>query len=94
MFPNCCCIKDFQTARFPNVFALKRYDQVLEACALLEDVASLSNGDLTEIGEKGVNLSGGQKVGDSLRRILASVPISVRLTTTALIVPHCRRVFL
>ena len=40
----------------------ERYRQVCEACALSEDLLLLPKGDLTRIGERGVNLSGGQKV--------------------------------
>lgn len=39
----------------------KRYHKVLEACALSHDLENLPAKDLTEIGENGVNLSGGQK---------------------------------
>ncbi|XP_036593137.1 canalicular multispecific organic anion transporter 1 isoform X2 [Trichosurus vulpecula] len=46
----------------------KRYQQVLEACALLPDLKILPGGDRTEIGEKGINLSGGQKQRISLAR--------------------------
>ncbi|KAK1333553.1 LOW QUALITY PROTEIN: hypothetical protein QTO34_005938 [Cnephaeus nilssonii] len=46
----------------------KRYQQVLEACALLQDLEVLPGGDLAEIGEKGINLSGGQKQRISLAR--------------------------
>ncbi|XP_072661820.1 ATP-binding cassette sub-family C member 2 [Canis lupus baileyi] len=46
----------------------KRYQQVLEACALLPDLEVLPGGDLAEIGEKGINLSGGQKQRISLAR--------------------------
>ncbi|XP_012659115.1 canalicular multispecific organic anion transporter 1 [Otolemur garnettii] len=46
----------------------KRYQQVLEACALLPDLKMLPGGDLAEIGEKGINLSGGQKQRISLAR--------------------------
>ncbi|KAJ2724215.1 ATPase-like protein [Coemansia sp. Benny D115] len=38
------------------------YKQVIEASALTEDVNQLIDGDLTEIGANGINLSGGQKV--------------------------------
>ncbi|CAB3400604.1 unnamed protein product [Caenorhabditis bovis] len=44
------------------------YDKIVEACALKEDLKQLPDGDLTEIGEKGVNLSGGQKARISLAR--------------------------
>nr|XP_010972726.1 canalicular multispecific organic anion transporter 1 isoform X1 [Camelus dromedarius] len=46
----------------------KKYQQVLEACALLPDLEVLPGGDLAEIGEKGINLSGGQKQRISLAR--------------------------
>lgn len=46
----------------------KKYQQVLEACALLPDLEILPGGDLAEIGEKGINLSGGQKQRVSLAR--------------------------
>ena len=36
------------------------YQQVLEACALKQDLAQLPNKDLTQIGSKGIVLSGGQ----------------------------------
>ncbi|XP_060624168.2 ATP-binding cassette sub-family C member 2 [Anolis sagrei] len=45
-----------------------RYQQVIEACALLPDLQLLPGGDLTEIGERGINLSGGQKQRVSLAR--------------------------
>jgi len=34
------------------------YRRVVEACALEADVAQLPAGDLTELGERGINLSG------------------------------------
>ncbi|XP_070326118.1 ATP-binding cassette sub-family C member 2 isoform X1 [Odocoileus virginianus] len=46
----------------------KKYQQVLEACALLPDLEVLPGGDMAEIGEKGINLSGGQKQRISLAR--------------------------
>ena len=36
------------------------YQQVLEACALKQDLKQLPKGDLTQIGSKGIVLSGGQ----------------------------------
>jgi ABC-type multidrug transport system fused ATPase/permease subunit len=39
----------------------QRYDQVLECCALKPDLSILEDGDETEIGARGVSLSGGQK---------------------------------
>ncbi|VDN01856.1 unnamed protein product [Thelazia callipaeda] len=44
------------------------YNTVLEACALMEDLRTLPNGDATEIGEKGINLSGGQKARVAIAR--------------------------
>lgn len=37
-----------------------KYTQVLEAACLRHDIAILPHGDSTEIGERGINLSGGQ----------------------------------
>uniref|UniRef100_A0A452VCZ7 ABC-type glutathione-S-conjugate transporter n=1 Tax=Ursus maritimus TaxID=29073 RepID=A0A452VCZ7_URSMA len=53
---------------FGSEFDEKRYQQILEACALLQDLEVLPGGDLAEIGEKGINLSGGQKQRISLAR--------------------------
>ncbi|KAG0166831.1 hypothetical protein DFQ30_006735 [Apophysomyces sp. BC1015] len=46
------------------------YDKVLEACSLKSDIQILSGGDQTEIGERGINLSGGQKARVSLARAI------------------------
>ena len=52
------------------------YDEVVSACALLPDLAILPGGDLTEIGEKGINLSGGQKARIALARaVYARAPV-------------------
>jgi ABC-type multidrug transport system fused ATPase/permease subunit len=44
------------------------YDKVIETCELKPDLAILPKNDQTEIGEKGINLSGGQKARVSLAR--------------------------
>ena len=49
-----------------------RYNRVIEACQLESDLEILKGGDLTEIGEKGINLSGGQKARVSLARAVYS----------------------
>ena len=46
----------------------KRYLATLEACALLDDLRQLPDGDLTQIGENGTNLSGGQRQRVSIAR--------------------------
>lgn len=53
---------------FGKPYDRKRYNRVIDACALRTDIEILSAGDLTEIGEKGINLSGGQKQRISLAR--------------------------
>uniref|UniRef100_A0A183TW18 Multidrug resistance-associated protein 1 n=1 Tax=Toxocara canis TaxID=6265 RepID=A0A183TW18_TOXCA len=50
--------------RFDEYF----YGRVLDACELYTDIAVLASGDQTEIGEKGINLSGGQKARVGLAR--------------------------
>ncbi|KAF1946886.1 ABC bile acid transporter-like protein [Clathrospora elynae] len=49
-----------------------RYKQALEACALLPDMAELKHGDLSNIGENGIGLSGGQKARVALARAVYS----------------------
>ncbi|OUM60193.1 hypothetical protein PIROE2DRAFT_54778 [Piromyces sp. E2] len=49
-------------------FIKERYDKVIEDCALLRDFQLFSNGDMTEMGERGSNLSGGQKQRINLAR--------------------------
>ncbi|XP_030837858.1 multidrug resistance-associated protein 5 isoform X2 [Strongylocentrotus purpuratus] len=53
---------------FGTPFDEERYTMVMEACSLKQDLEILTNGDQTEIGERGINLSGGQKQRVSLAR--------------------------
>uniref|UniRef100_A0AC11EVT6 Uncharacterized protein n=1 Tax=Ovis aries TaxID=9940 RepID=A0AC11EVT6_SHEEP len=57
---------------FGSVMQKQLYERVLEACVLLPDLEQLPNGDQTEIGEKGVNISGGQKHRVCLARAVYS----------------------
>ncbi|KAM4772481.1 ATP-binding cassette sub-family C member 10 [Rhinophrynus dorsalis] len=53
---------------FGKEFNGRLYQDVLEACALTDDLSILPDGDQTEVGENGVTLSGGQKARVALAR--------------------------
>ncbi|XP_029800372.1 multidrug resistance-associated protein 7 isoform X3 [Suricata suricatta] len=53
---------------FGKTFDAQLYKEVLEACALSDDLSILPAGDQTEVGEKGVTLSGGQRARIALAR--------------------------
>ncbi|OMJ20339.1 Metal resistance protein YCF1 [Smittium culicis] len=59
---------------FGNHYDENLYNLVLEACELVLDISTLPSGDQTEIGERGVNLSGGQKARVSMARAIYSKP--------------------
>ena len=49
---------------------MKRFTEVVEACALEKDFSLFPNGDSTLVGERGISLSGGQKARINLARAL------------------------
>ncbi|XP_019356117.1 ATP-binding cassette sub-family C member 10 isoform X1 [Alligator mississippiensis] len=53
---------------FGKEYNARHYQEVLEACALSDDLNILPAGDQTEVGENGVTLSGGQKARIALAR--------------------------
>ncbi|KAG2801319.1 ABC transporter C family member 10, partial [Phytophthora cactorum] len=55
---------------FEQDYDPERYAQVLEASQLAMDLNALPNGDSTEIGERGINLSGGQKARVAIARAM------------------------
>eukprot|EP01065_Artemidia_motanka_P043322 TRINITY_DN598_c0_g1_i3.p1 TRINITY_DN598_c0_g1~~TRINITY_DN598_c0_g1_i3.p1 ORF type:complete len:1640 (+),score=558.26 TRINITY_DN598_c0_g1_i3:85-4920(+) len=55
-------------------FDQDKYDEVVDSVCLGPDLDMLTHGDMTEIGEKGINLSGGQKARVSLARCVYSDP--------------------
>jgi ABC-type bacteriocin/lantibiotic exporter with double-glycine peptidase domain len=64
------CVQD--NIIFGAPFDDVRYKKVLYHCALERDLALLDAGDRTEVGEKGLTLSGGQKARVTLARALYS----------------------
>ena len=53
---------------FGEAYDEKKYTEVVEACALKEDINRFPNGDLSFVGEHGVVLSGGQRARVNLAR--------------------------
>lgn len=53
-------------------FEKQWYKKVINACGLTSDLEQLPEGDSTEIGERGINVSGGQKARISLARAVYS----------------------
>ena len=78
---------------FGSEFDQVWYDQVVHACALTSDFELFQSGDQTEIGEMGINLSGGQKARINLARaiycqadltLLDDVSVSLKLRVSDL----------
>ncbi|EAR89965.1 ABC transporter family protein (macronuclear) [Tetrahymena thermophila SB210] len=57
---------------FGSQYDKQWYDHVAKNCCLLQDFNQMDQGDLTVIGERGVNLSGGQKARICLARAVYS----------------------
>uniref|UniRef100_F6HBQ8 ABC-type xenobiotic transporter n=1 Tax=Vitis vinifera TaxID=29760 RepID=F6HBQ8_VITVI len=55
---------------FGKAYDPTRYSDVLEACALDIDISLMVGGDMAYIGDKGVNLSGGQRARLALARAI------------------------
>ncbi|XP_029980719.1 multidrug resistance-associated protein 4-like isoform X2 [Sphaeramia orbicularis] len=53
---------------FGKKLNIPKYDRVLRACALKRDMDLMPGGDLAMVGDRGTNLSGGQKARVSLAR--------------------------
>ncbi|ESO85415.1 hypothetical protein LOTGIDRAFT_183817 [Lottia gigantea] len=53
---------------FGQRYQVGKYDAVIHACALTDDLKMLPAGDRTEVGENGMTLSGGQKARVALAR--------------------------
>ncbi|KAH7100175.1 P-loop containing nucleoside triphosphate hydrolase protein [Auriculariales sp. MPI-PUGE-AT-0066] len=87
-----------QNILFGSHYDEQRYHAVIEACALNVDLRHLNKGDETEIGDKGIVLSGGQKARIALARavyartqtvILDDVLSSVDAHVASILVNKC-----
>ena len=59
---------------FGSEFDKRKYVQTISGCQLEADLAMMVAGDMSEIGQRGINLSGGQKARLSLARAVYTDP--------------------
>lgn len=57
---------------FGERFDHRKFSEILEACALEEDLEMFPSGDLSFVGERGITLSGGQRARVALARAIYS----------------------
>jgi len=83
---------------FNSAFEQIRYDRVVDACCLIQDLGQLPQGDLTLVGENGTVLSGGQRQRLTLARSIYSKASTIFLddvfsaldvTTAVHLYNHC-----
>ncbi|XP_011871334.1 PREDICTED: probable multidrug resistance-associated protein lethal(2)03659 [Vollenhovia emeryi] len=59
-----------QNVLFGQAMDKKRYDEVIRVCQMESDIDSFPHGDRTIVGERGINLSGGQRARINLARAI------------------------
>ncbi|KAJ1731894.1 Canalicular multispecific organic anion transporter 2 [Coemansia sp. Benny D160-2] len=80
---------------FGRAFDRNRYNRVVEACALTSDINVWTNGDKTMIGERGINISGGQRARLALARtVYSKADIYVLDDPLSAVDAHVKRVIL
>ncbi|KAE9385996.1 hypothetical protein BT96DRAFT_960666 [Gymnopus androsaceus JB14] len=74
---------------FGSPFDEERYKKVIYQCGLERDITLFEAGDATEVGEKGLTLSGGQKARITLARAIYSYAKVIFVHTSKWIVDKC-----
>ncbi|CAH6719287.1 oligomycin resistance ATP-dependent permease Yor1p [[Candida] jaroonii] len=64
---------------FGSEFDVFKYQKIIKACALEDDLKEFPARDFTEIGERGITLSGGQKARINLARAVYANPDTILL---------------